>query len=307
MSDTTNVAELRPSPAKGEAPTRNALRQRRYRAKRKSQRRTRITPKSEIPQKDQLVSRDATKDTVTRNAAVDAFAYTAAIGLASVAALFSIKGMVQLFPGTPLLIIAMATMMESAKLVTAGWLASRWRTTAWIWRLTLVALIAGLAVINGVGVFSQLVASHVGDRGAAQSAIETQDAALAAKISVQSHTIADLDRRLGQIDSAIEEAAKRGKTNTALSAIEGQRKARQALVDERKREADNLAALQAERASVVARRHQIETETAPIRFVAELVGADTDSERAIRLLILLIVLTCDPLAIALTAAASARR
>jgi hypothetical protein len=215
--------------------------------------------------------------------------------------------MVQLFPGTPLLIIAMATMMESAKLVTAGWLASRWRTTAWIWRLTLVALIAGLAVINGVGVFSQLVASHVGDRGAAQSAIETQDAALAAKISVQSHTIADLDRRLGQIDSAIEEAAKRGKTNTALSAIEGQRKARQALVDERKREADNLAALQAERASVVARRHQIETETAPIRFVAELVGADTDSERAIRLLILLIVLTCDPLAIALTAAASARR
>jgi hypothetical protein len=187
--------------------------------------------------------------------------------------------MVQLFPGTPVLVIAMASMMEASKLVTAGWLASRWRTAAWIWRLTLVALIAGLAVINGVGVFSQLVASHVGDRGAAQSAIETQDAALAAKISVQSHTIADLDRRLGQIDSAIEEAAKRGKTNTALSAIEGQRKARQVLVDERKREADTLAASQGERASVVARRHQIETETAPIRYVAELVGADTDKAK----------------------------
>jgi len=38
-----------------------------------------------------------------------------------------------------------------------------------------------------------------------------------------------------------------------------------------------------------------------------LVGADTDSERAIPWLIALIVLTCDPLAIALTAAASARR
>jgi hypothetical protein len=36
-------------------------------------------------------------------------------------------------------------------------------------------------------------------------------------------------------------------------------------------------------------------------------GADTDSERAIRWLIALMVLTCDPLAIALTAAASARR
>jgi hypothetical protein len=40
----------------------------------------------------------------------------------------------------------------------------------------------------------------MGERGAAQSAIETQDAALAARIDVQAHTVADLDRRLGQID-----------------------------------------------------------------------------------------------------------
>jgi hypothetical protein len=45
----------------------------------------------------------------------------------------------------------------------------------------------------------------------------------------------------------------------------------------------------------------------PIRYVAELVGADTDSERAIRWLIALMVMCCDPLAIALTAAASARK
>jgi hypothetical protein len=67
-----------------------------------------------------------------------------------------------------------------------------------------------------------------------------------------------------------------------------------------------LAALKAERASVAARGRQIETEATPIRYVAELVGADTDSERAIRWLIALMVLCCDPLAIALTAAAPAR-
>ena len=43
----------------------------------------------------------------------------------------------------------------------------------------------------------------------------------------------------------------------------------------------------------------------PVRG-AELVGAGADSERAIRWLIALMVLCCDPLAIALTAAASAR-
>ena len=42
------------------------------------------------------------------------------------------------------------------------------------------------------------------------------------------------------------------------------------------------------------------------RDVAELVGTNTGSERAIRWLIALIVLCCDPLAIMLTAAASTR-
>lgn len=62
-----------------------------------------------------------------------------------------------------------------------------------------------------------------------------------------------------------------------------------------------------ERAALSARGRQIETEAVPIRYVAELMGADTDSERAIRYLIALMVLCRDPLAIALTAAASARR
>jgi hypothetical protein len=127
----------------------------------------------------------------------------------------------------------MAWTMESAKLATAGWRARRWRATAWIWRLVLVALVAGLAVINAAGVYAQLVAAHVGDRVAATLAVETQEATLAARIDVASHNVADLDRRLGQIDSAIEEAARRGKTNAALSTIEGQRKARAGLVDER--------------------------------------------------------------------------
>jgi cell division protein FtsB len=164
-------------------------------------------------------------------------ANVAAIGLASVAALFSVRGMVQLFPGTPLLIIAMASMMEASKLIAAGWLARRWRGTAWVWRLVLIVLVAGFAIINATGVYAQLVAAHVGDRGAATSAVETQNATLAARIDVQAHNVNNLDRRLSQIDSAIEEAARRGKTNTALSAMEAQKKARVSLVDERKREA----------------------------------------------------------------------
>ena len=58
---------------------------------------------------------------------------------------------------------------------------------------------------------------------------------------------------------------------------------------------------------MVSTGRRIETESAPIRYVAELLGADTDSERAIRWLIALMVMCCDPLAIALTGTASARK
>jgi hypothetical protein len=88
------------------------------------------------------------------------------------------------------------------------------------------------------------------------SAIETQDAALAARIEVVAYSVADLDRRLGQIDSAIEEAAKRGRTNAALAAIDGQRKGRAALADQRQREASTLADIKSECAALGAKGRQ---------------------------------------------------
>jgi hypothetical protein len=64
---------------------------------------------------------------------------------------------------------------------------ARWRTTAVVWRLALVAFVFGLAVINATGAFAQLVSAHMGERCAATSAIEAQDATLAARIDVQAH------------------------------------------------------------------------------------------------------------------------
>jgi hypothetical protein len=55
-------------------------------------------------------------------------------------------------------------------LITAGWLARRWRTRPAVWRVTLVALVAGLAIINATGVYAQLVAAHVGSRASSGSA-----------------------------------------------------------------------------------------------------------------------------------------
>jgi len=56
--------------------------------------------------------------------------------------------------------------------------------------------------------------------------------------------------------------------------METQRRARAGLAGERNEAAGTLAALKTERASVAAKGRQVEVEAAPIRYVAELIGAD---------------------------------
>jgi hypothetical protein len=132
------------------------------------------------------------------------------------------------------------------------------------------------------------------------------DATLATRIEVAAHIVDDLNAAWWQIDQAVAGAAKRGRTNSALSAMEGSPKARAGL-GERAKAASALAGLKPERASVAAKGRQAETEAAPIHYAAELFGIRADSEKATRLLILMMVLTlCDPLAIALCAATSAK-
>jgi hypothetical protein len=231
-------------------------------------------------------------------------AYLVAVALAGIAAYFSITGMIVLFPGAPTAIVVMGVVMETAKLITVAFLAHQWRLLGWLSRLVLVTLVFGLASINAAGVYSQLVAAHFGDL-AATSAVETEAAALAAKTELQTQTIADLDRRVAQIDGVIAEMTKRGRTSGALEAINTQRKTREGLVGQRHHEAETLAAIKSEAGAVAARTRQMEIEAAPIMYVAQMMGATT--EQAIRMLILLMVLTCDPLAVALTAVASRPR
>jgi hypothetical protein len=143
-----------------------------------------------------------------------------------------------------------------------------------------------------------VAATHAGERGAVQSVIETK-ASLAARRGVQAHAVA-LDRRLGQIDSTIEEAAKSGRINAVFPAIYGQGKAHQ-VPSGGHRKASTLADLiKAERETLGAK------EAAPIRHAAEPIGAEIDSEWALRWLLALIMLCCDTPGSGYTAVASAR-
>ena len=234
-----------------------------------------------------------------------AFALVAALALATVAAYFSVTGMAEIFPGAPVAVMVFAATMEAGKLVIAGWLAAHWRRVGWSMRAVMVTLVAGLALINAVGVFGKLVEAHVSVAASSRSSVTERIEALDARVKAQTAVVTDLDSRVAQIDRAVDESTRRGRVTRALDIATQQRVTRDGLDNQRQAATATLVALQAQRAALAGERARIEASTGPIQYLAMMAG--TAPEAAVRWLMLLMVLCCDPAAIALTVAAAGAR
>ena len=234
-----------------------------------------------------------------------AFALVAALALAAVAAYFSVAGMAEIFPGDPVAVMVLAATMEAGKLVIAGWLAAHWRRTNWKMRTVLVTLVAGLALINAAGVFGKLVEAHVSVAATSRSGVTERIEALDARVKAQSAVVADLDSRIAQIDRAVDESTRLGRVTRAINIATQQRMTRDGLDTQRQAATATLVGLQAQRAALTGERSRIEASAGPIQYLAMMAGVS--SEVAVRWLILLMVLCCDPAAIALTVAAAGVR
>jgi hypothetical protein len=237
--------------------------------------------------------------------ALNAVALVAAVALAGVAAFFSVTGMTEVFPGAPVAVMAFAGSMEVGKLIIAGWLAANWSVAGWKLRAVLVALVTGLALINAVGVFGKLVEAHVGVAATARAAVSERIEVIDARLTPQLATLADLDHRISQIDAAVDESTRRGRMMGAMNLADQQRKTRDALVATRQTAAAALIETRVQRAALNAETARFEAAAGPVQYLATMAG--TDAETAVRWLILLMVLCCDPAAIALTIAVAGAR
>jgi hypothetical protein len=234
-----------------------------------------------------------------------ALTLTVALVLAGVAAYFSVTGMARIFPGANEAIIAMAAVMEGGKLTGAAWLSRNWRAMGWFLRSALTLLVAILAMINAVGVFGQLSAAHLGPHITAIAANEEEAAASNAKIDAQTILISDLNRRIAQIDAAIEEATKRGRAVSAMDLSRDQRKYRETMVNERSVAETALIEMKATRARIAGEQQKASADIGVLEYAAALLGVNR--ERMMQILILAMVLSCDPLSITLVIATASRR
>jgi hypothetical protein len=227
-----------------------------------------------------------------------------AVVLAVIAAYFSVSGMTRIFPGAEMAVIVMAATMEAGKLSGAAWLSRNWSVMGFGLKSMLTFLLVVLALINAIGVFGQLSAAHLNPHVSAMTANDTEAANQGARIEAQQRLVADLNRRIAQIDTAIEEATKRGRTTTAMELARDQRRNRAELVEQRVKEEETLIAMRTTQARIAGEQAKAAADVGVLQYAAALFGVDR--EQMIQVLILAMVLSCDPLSITLVIATAHR-
>ena len=233
-----------------------------------------------------------------------------ALAVSAVAAWFSIVGLMAIFPAAAVPILAMGSALEIAKLVTASFLYRSWEKIRWLMKSYFIFAVIVLSLITSMGIFGFLSKAHIEHDIAAGGNNQLYIENLERQITNQQRLITDSETVIGQLDSTVETLIEydriRGR-NGALAVRESQTEQRNQLNDtingaiaEIESLSDKLLPLKQEKLS-------LEVEVGPIKYISQLIlGADdTDTlDRAVRIVIILLVLVFDPLAILLVVGAN---
>lgn len=228
-----------------------------------------------------------------------------ALCLSGVSAYYSIIGLTAIFAGAYWPIIFMGAVLEAGKLTTASWLYNNWHITPKILRYYLTAVVIILMMITSMGIFGFLSKAHIDQTLVATAGSADKIAIIDNKIEVEQQAIKDIDIQIAQIDNAITKMTDKGQAQSSLNAADKQRKIRNDLIQQKNGHIESLSKLREEKIPLESSLKKIEAEVGPIKYIAQLVFSDSSTdnlERAVRGVILLLVIVFDPLAVLLLVA-----
>lgn len=229
-----------------------------------------------------------------------------AIAISAVSAYYSILGLVAIFAAAVLPVIVMGVVLELGKLATAVWLHRNWARAGWTYKSYLIPALLMLMLLTSMGTFGFLSKAHL-DQGVPTGNVAAQIELIDTKIATQRGNIEASRKNLSQLDAAVDETLKRSTTEggaaRASQLRQRQVKDRAAIATEIETAQKSIARLQEERAVIATELRRVEAEVGPVKYVAALIyGDDTGHdllEKAVRWVIILIVVVFDPLAIVL--------
>jgi hypothetical protein len=171
-----------------------------------------------------------------------------------------------LFAGAATAAIVMGGALEFAKLVGASWLSRSWSTAFPPLRWAILAMVVALMGLNAMGCYGYLTRAHLQSQLAGQIEVDSRATPVAQQVENKTAILADLNRRIGQIDNAVEEATRRGRTKSAMDLAAQQTRARADLLTQRQVVASELADLRVRLAAIDALRQRVEAEVGPVRL-----------------------------------------
>ena len=225
--------------------------------------------------------------------------------LSSIAAYYSIAGLVAIFAAAPIAIIVMGTILEVSKIVVTSWVYRNWSTAARVLKYYFVGAIIVLMFLTSMGIFGFLSKAH-SDQNLVSGDVLAKLAVFDEKIKTEKENI-DANRKIiNQLDSQVDQLLSRSTTDSGADRSAGLR-SRQAKERKASQEAilssqAKIAKLNEERAPIAAEVRAVEAEVGPIKYIAQLIyGQEATSqdtlEQAVRWVIILIVTVFDPLAV----------
>ena len=230
--------------------------------------------------------------------------FVAAISLSCIAAWYSIAGLTAIFAAAVVPIIIMGGILEVSKLVVASWLYRNWEEVPNTFKVYFTAAVVILMMITSMGIFGFLSKAHL-DQAVPAGDITSQVTIYDDKIKTERDNVAAARKALTQMDAQIDQKLSRSTdekgADKAIQIRRSQSSERKKLQNEISESQKTIVKLQTERAPIASQARKIEAEVGPIKYIAALIYGDTlDAnvlEKAVRWVIIMIVLVFDPLAV----------
>jgi len=237
-----------------------------------------------------------------------------ALTLSAIAAWYSIIGLTTIFAGAVVPVIIMGSALELAKITATVWLRKYWHRAGLLLKLYLVPAVIAIALITSMGIFGFLSKAHM-DQGVTSGDVQAKIAIYDEKIKTEKENIEANRKALKQMDEGVDQVLGRSTdekgAEKAVAMRKSQQKERTRLQNEILQSQKSIAELNDARAPIAAEVRKVEAEVGPIKYIAALLYGDNPDanilERAVRWVIILLVIVFDPLAIALVLAANASK
>ena len=206
-----------------------------------------------------------------------------ALALSGIAAYYSIIGLAAIFTGAFWPIVFMGSVLEASKLVTTSWLYRNWKNCPLLLKSYLTFAVLILMVITSMGIFGFLSKAHI------DSTMDAGMNSVEVKTLVQQEKIAK--ERLDYL------LARAKDPSTASNRLDNQIQSTQ----------KELVEINKKKLPLLKESNKLVAEVGPIKYVGDMIyGTDDENaiDKAVRLVIMLIMVVFDPLAVLLLVAAN---